>query len=189
MLAAVDRVLYSRWFVRMSALLTIGGVISTFHTALGLLGHTSGLTGLGLILVVVGLCAGFGAVSVRRRVLHAAELCRGMIETNRHMMFHAVSEGLYWPAELVGQGDSGGNLHAASGPLLDKPAVYRAVQDAIVRFQTWTDRSTKHLGGSLPVDQIPRLSDDIGTVQNAVDVLDALIAELVALPAFWPKRR
>ena len=95
---------------------------------------------------------------------------------------------MYWPARLWGQVGEG-ELVADSAPLLDKPAVYRAVQDAIVRFQTWTDRSAKHLGSAIPSDQLQRLEEDIGTVQNAVDALDGLIAELVALPALLPKRR
>jgi hypothetical protein len=184
MLAAVDRLLYARWFVRASAVVTIVGIVGTIHTVLGLFGHTPGLTELGFIFVVLGLVAFVAAVAVRRRVLHAAEICRGKVETNRHMMVHATNEGLYWPAPLVGL-----DLVTDSAPLLDKPAVYRALQDAIVRFQTWTDRSATHLGGTVPPDQLERLEEDISTVQNAVDALDRLIGQLVALPALLPKRR
>lgn len=181
MLAAIDKVLYSRWFVRASGGVTVLAIVGILHSLLGI--HASGLTVLGLVLAEVGLAGIALAVAARRRVLHAAELCRGKVEANRHMMVHATNEGLYWPAPLVGL-----DLVEDSAPLLDKPVVYRAVQDAIVRFQTWTDRSAKHLGSAIPPDQIQRLEEDIGTVQNAVDVLDGLIAGLVALPALWPKK-
>lgn len=184
MLAVVDKAIYNPWFVRVAAIVTIIGVVGILHSALSVFRHTPGVTALGFLIALIGLAMLVGSIAIRRRLLHAAELTRGEVETNRHMMTHAANEEKYWPVALL----TDVPVTSQGAPLLDKPRIYRPVQDAYIRFRTWNDRSSTHLGEAIPPDQLPRLRADVSSVQHADDMLDELIRELTALPRLFGHR-
>ncbi len=179
MLAMYDKLLASPWFVRAAGALTLLGAVTIFHSAIGLFGHGTALTGVGVVAVVLGAQAFVSVVRFRIRLRNAAQLCRNEIERNRAVMGEGLRLERYWPYVL-----GTAWLREDGTPLLADPGVYQLISDANVVLFKWNDRlvgapATDDLRGT-PIQgaDAHQIRVDLVKLQAASQALDRLVAEL-----------